>query len=37
VIGNPHFSWVFNFTILCYSQKLDAREKLVSYSTIYRH
>jgi len=35
--GQSEFSWVFNFTILCYSQnsrKLDAREKLVFYSIV---
>jgi len=34
-MGNPNFSQVFNFAILCYlrnSRKLDALENVVFYS-----
>jgi len=31
--GQSKFSPIFNFMVLCYSRKLDAREKLVFYSS----
>ena len=32
--GQSEFSRVFNLAIICYSRKLDAREKLVFYSSL---